>query len=158
MRVAYLNMSDPTEECPPGFRLYNWNGIRACGRASLSGGSCQSVNFPSYSIRYSQVCGQVIGHSIENPDAIYPLTRGQCLNGPYVDGISITCGNPRKHIWTFMASTIGVHECPCAINSPFTTVPSFIGNDYFCESGCPVFFQGNVNCIDPLWDGKQCGL
>ena len=23
MRVAYLNMSDPTEECPPGFRLYN---------------------------------------------------------------------------------------------------------------------------------------
>ena len=31
MRVAYLNMSDPTEECPPGFRLYNQNGIRACG-------------------------------------------------------------------------------------------------------------------------------
>ena len=52
-----------------------------------------------------------------------------------------------------MASTIGVQECPCAINSPFTTVPSFIGNDYFCESGCPGFFQGNVNCIDPLWDG-----
>ena len=22
MRVAYLNMSDPTEDCPPGFRLY----------------------------------------------------------------------------------------------------------------------------------------
>ena len=31
MRVAYLNMSDPTEECPPGFRLYNQKGIRACG-------------------------------------------------------------------------------------------------------------------------------
>ena len=31
MRVAYLNMSDPTEECPPGFRLYNESGIRACG-------------------------------------------------------------------------------------------------------------------------------
>ena len=28
MRVAYLNMS---EECPPGFRLYNSNRIRACG-------------------------------------------------------------------------------------------------------------------------------
>ena len=31
MRVAYLNMSDLTKECPPGFRLYNTNGVRACG-------------------------------------------------------------------------------------------------------------------------------
>ena len=58
MRVAYLNMSDPTEECPPGFRLYNQNGIRACGRpVSAQAGYCQSVKFPSYSISYSQVCG-----------------------------------------------------------------------------------------------------
>ena len=30
MRVAYLNMTDPSEECPRGFRLYNQNGVRAC--------------------------------------------------------------------------------------------------------------------------------
>ena len=26
MRVAYLNMTDPSEKCPRGFRLYNQNG------------------------------------------------------------------------------------------------------------------------------------
>ena len=47
--------------------------------------------------------------------------------------------------------------CPCAPNSP-VTVPSFIGNDYFCESGCPGQYQKNVFYSgDPLWDGEQCG-
>lgn len=51
MRLAYLNMSDPTEQCPSGFRLYEESDIRACGRQS--GPGCQSVIFPSYSISYS---------------------------------------------------------------------------------------------------------
>ena len=31
MRVAYLNMTDSSEKCPEGFRLYSENGVRACG-------------------------------------------------------------------------------------------------------------------------------
>ena len=42
MRVAYLNMTDPSEECPRGFRLYNQNSVRACGRPASSSGGCQS--------------------------------------------------------------------------------------------------------------------
>ena len=42
-RMAYLNMSDPTEECPSGFRLYNQNGLWACGRPMTSGGSCPTL-------------------------------------------------------------------------------------------------------------------
>ena len=34
-RIAYLNMSDPHEQCPSGFKLYNQNGVRGCGRAAL---------------------------------------------------------------------------------------------------------------------------
>ena len=104
MRVAYLNMSDPKEVCPPGFRLYEENGVRACGRpVSSPAGYCQSVKFPSYSISYSQVCGRVIGYQYGTPNAIEPY-GGYNINAAYVDGISITCGNPRKHIWTFMAA------------------------------------------------------
>ena len=33
-RVAYLNMSDPTQQCPSSLRLYSANGVRACGRPS----------------------------------------------------------------------------------------------------------------------------
>ena len=167
MRVAYLNMSDPTEECPPGFGLYDENGTRACGRPPSSpGGYCQSVKFPSYNIDYSQVCGRVIGYEYGNPDAIHSRPGANYgFNAAYVDGVSITRGKTRQHIWTFMASlqensfdANGVTECPCAPKSPLT-VPSFIGNDYFCESGNPNnFWEYNVLYTDPLWDGKQCGL
>ena len=164
MRVAYLNMSDSTEECPPGFRLYDENGVRACGRPQSSpAGYCQSVKFPSYSISYSQVCGRVTGYQYGSPDAIAAAELHNNLNAAYIDGVSLTCGNPRKHIWTFIAAlqenffySNGVQECPCAPNSPVTP-QSFVGNDYFCESGCPGHWQKKLY-TDPLWDGKQCGL
>ena len=166
MRVAYLNMSDSTEDCPTGFNLYNYNGIRACGRPTTSPkGHCQSVKFPSYSISYSQVCGRVIGYQYGSPDAIHPgQSQSNNINGAYVDGVSLTYGNPRKHIWTFMAGlqenfyySDKKHECPCSPSSPVTP-PAFIGNDYFCESGCPGHWKLKVFYTDPLWDGKQCGI
>ena len=39
MRVAYLNMTDSSEKCPDGFRLYSENGVRSCGRPVSSGGT-----------------------------------------------------------------------------------------------------------------------
>ena len=70
MKVAYLNMTDSSEECPRGFRLYNANGVRACGRPASSSGGCQSsVQFQSYSVQYSEVCGRVTGYQYHSPDA-----------------------------------------------------------------------------------------
>ena len=82
--------------------------------------------------------------------------------------MSITQGNPRKHIWTFIAAlqenthafATRTSEYPCAPDSPPLHVPqSFVGNDYFCESGSPSNFDlTTLHTADPLWDGKQCGL
>ncbi len=160
MRVGYLNMTDSNEKCPPGFRLHEQNGVRACGRPS---GGCESVTYPSHDISYSQVCGRVIGYQQGAPDAIYHQQLG--INSYYVDGVSITRGYPRQHIWTFMAAiqensffSNGVYACPCAPNSPVTPA-SFIGNDYFCESGNPGLYDlTTFRYADPLWDGEQCGL
>ena len=44
-RIAYLNMSNPSQSCPSGFRLYESGGVRACGRPVSSVGSCASVKF-----------------------------------------------------------------------------------------------------------------
>ena len=62
------------------------------------------------------------------------------INAAYVDGISLSHGYPRKHIWTFMASlrknvfaTHGQGDCPCGPNSPVTS-PLFVGNDYISVS------------------------
>ena len=166
-RLAYLNMSDSTEYCPAGFKLYESNGVRACGRANSSTiGSCQSVKFPSNGICYSQVCGRVVGYQYYSTDAVYSANND--INSHYVDGVSITRGSPRQHIWTLMSGLLeasyyidGRYNCPCSQGSlQNSTVQSFIGNDYFCESGNPrpdgTFSQG-LYTQDPLWDGKGCG-
>ena len=49
-----------------------------------------------------------------------PVTASNTLDGVYVDGISITTGNPRKHVWTYAVglsdnfNLFTVHNCPCA--------------------------------------------
>ena len=161
MRVAYLNMTDPSEECPRGFRLYNQNGVRACGRPASSPGGCQSsVQFPTYGVPYSEVCGRVTGYQYFSTDAFASPNVG--INSSYVDGVSLTHGSPRRHIWTLAAGLHeniltrgGIYTCPCSPGS-VQVPPAFVGNDYFCESGCPGTYQQKLY-PDPLWDGEGCG-
>ena len=134
MRVAYLNMTDNCEKCPDEFRLYSENGVRACGRPVSSGGSCAGITFPSGNIEYSQICGKVIGYQVGFPDGAYPSTSS--INSHYCDGISLTHGNPRRHIWTFTTDNYLYSRCPCSMSDP-RTPPSFVGSDYYCESGSP---------------------
>ena len=164
-RLAHLNMTNSKENCPSGFRLYQSGGVRACGRATSSGGSCVSVQFPSNGISYSQVCGRVMGYQFGSTDA---NPHQNNLNSYYIDGVSITRGSPRQHVWTLLA---GLHEaaihshgqfnCPCANGSlQNPTLQSLAGNDYFCESGNPATadtWQYSLYASDPLWDGEGCG-
>jgi hypothetical protein len=48
------------------------------------------------------------------------------------------------------------YACPCAPTTK-STPASFIGNDYFCESGSPGKWR-YIFYPDPLWDGQQCGV
>ena len=65
------------------------------------------------------------------------------INFTYVDGVGLTHGNPREHIWTFAAAlnrndnlTDGwSSHCPCQFDiNPFDP-PPFAGEDFFCDSG-----------------------
>ena len=158
MRVAYLNMTDSNEKCPEGFSLYSENGVRACGRPfSYGSGSCVGTTFPSDSIEYSQVCGKVIGYQVASPDGIV----GDDIDGHYIDGISLTHGSPRKHIWSFFSGPFENYHasrCPCGTVDP-VSAPPFVGTDYYCESGNPnsKSQEGKFYSSDPLWDGKDCG-
>ena len=170
-RIAYLDMSDSTEECPPGFILYQSGSVRACGRQSSNNAGCQSVKFTSNGISYSQVCGRVVGYQYGTPDALYPGpyqgesygsvidTHHNNINSYYVDGISLTHGFPHQHIWTYTAGLNeaslfldGRFNCPCSQGSLQNfTIPSFIGN----ESGNPINggWQIKFYTADILWDG-----
>uniref|UniRef100_A0A1X7TQV1 Uncharacterized protein n=1 Tax=Amphimedon queenslandica TaxID=400682 RepID=A0A1X7TQV1_AMPQE len=93
------------------------------------------------------------------------------MNSYYADGVSITRGPPRQHVWTLMAGLLessnftlfndGRYLCPCSQGSPQnSTLQYFIDNDYFCESGnsdANRFFRRILYTSDPLWDGKGCG-
>ena len=70
-------------------------------------------------------------------------------------GISITHGaNPRKHIWTYAGAFKG-NFCPCAGG---TATPTFVGSDYYCESGLDTLpFAHVLYSNDTLWDGQDYG-
>ena len=167
-RVAYLNMTDPSQQCPSAWTLktHSSEPRRLCGRDSSSA-SCKSVTYSTFGVNYSHVCGRVVGYQSGVPDAF--ANPSQTIEGYYVDGVSLTHGSPgaRQHIWTFAAgyvennpSSYPQWSCPCADRAQaLSLVPSFVGNDYFCESGDPNLHSASDPLLenDSLWDGQGCG-
>ena len=164
-QLAHLDMSDPSQQCPSAWREYNSSGVRACGRPDTGGASCPGVMYLPND-QYSRVCGRAIGYQYGNTDAFGNAAISQSLNSYYVYGVSITHGTPRNHIWTYAAGlTEGLNSCvqcncPCADpdNQSNAIVPSFIGDNYYCESGNPsdTYIADFLYSSDPLWDGEQC--
>ena len=163
-RVAYLNMNDPTQQCPSAWREYNTSGVRACGTPNITEKSERGCVSHMYRIstQYSRVCGRIIGYQYGSPDALHMNTIDQS----YVDGISITHGaqDSREHIWTYAAgvtesSGLGdtIDNCPCS-RFPGTEAPSFVGTNFYCESANPTdtFRRDHLFLDDKLWDGQQC--
>ena len=159
-RVAYLNMTEPGTTCPSGLTQTGYNNLdhHVCGRSNPSSGGCDSTFFSTYSINYTNVCGQVIGYQYRSPDAFNTGTSD--IDSYYVDGVSITySSNPRQHIWTYAAGLTETHldsnGCPCNSGSS-TSPPSFVSNDYYCESGTYSSWSSILYADDPLWDGQNC--
>ena len=161
MRVAKLDMTNSSTQCPSGLRQRTDPNLRTCIKNSDSGG-CSSVTF-STSNTFSRVCGKIKAYQIGNLNAFYPPTSN--IDNHYVDGISLTHGRPRQHIWTFAAATNAVsispvHKCSCFdinIASSVTPPPAFVGNDYFCDAGTTRYMNFILYSDDPLWDGAGCG-
>ena len=160
--VAYLNMTNPTWQCPDGWRELTAP-IRTCRRAN--GSYINSVVFDSNGMLYNSVCGRIIGYQFGTPEAFLFYNNNQSnytLEANYVDGVSVTYGQQghRKHIWTFVGargeSYQPTYVCPCT-NTGNIRIPPWVGTDYFCESGTVTAQEGIFYQQDPLWDGQGCG-
>ncbi|XP_019850080.1 PREDICTED: uncharacterized protein LOC109580926 isoform X2 [Amphimedon queenslandica] len=135
-RIAYL---DTTMNCPSGLQKLMTGGIRVCRREGNSAG-CRSNVFQTNGISYSQICGKVVGYQKGTTDAV--RTNNNNIDSAYLDGVSITRGSPRQHVWSYMAG----HQSN--INSR---------EHYYCESGINGNPNGNsIYIADPLWDGNNC--
>ena len=157
-RVAYLNMSDTSQHCPSV-----WQEIttphRVCGRRS-TGASYEGLTYTTGSEQYDQVCGRIIGYQSGSTDSFAFTSRS--IDSYYLDGVSVTHGPSRQHIWSFSAgfdeSSNSGEACPCVTGSTSgNRIPSFVGQNYFCETGITQWNDIYFPNGDPLWDGQGCG-
>ena len=164
-RVAFINMTNTSYNCPTGLNLTSYYSKRTCERAHTNSGECSSTTFSVGGLSYSRVCGKIKGYQFGATIVFY--TTNQDINNQYVDGVSLTHGGPgrHQHIWTFAAglteAPAGYHiiraSCPCDtyVNS---YIPTFVRNNYFCESGLHSPWNGHLELFpaDALWDGQNC--
>ena len=172
MRAAYLNMTNSNQKCPTNLAESADTSLRVCTPIDKSG-TCASVIFSLSNFSYSKVCGRIRGYQVGSTDSFgYSGTntvRVQSLNGNFVDGVVLTHGNGtrRQHIWTFAAAfeeevgSVTGFNCECtniAMDDLVASVPSFVGEHYFCDTGVRTAVSGREFFIaDPLWDGAGCG-
>ena len=84
-RVAELDMTNSSHQCPSGLTQHNDSNIRTCRRMESSRGcSSAMINIP-YS--YWRVCGRVIAYQVGTTNA-FARRSNTTLEGDYVDGVS----------------------------------------------------------------------
>ena len=167
MRTGYFNLTQG-DACPHPLQRFQASGKWYCRRNVPRG--CTSVNFNSHGHKYTEVCGMIEAYEYGAMHAFYHSTADMKVDDiRYVYGVSITHGQPpRSHIWTY---AVGLHanptnsgwrssNCPCTKLGTTATLPNFLQNDYYCDSGNPTGYRQPFNILypDQLWDnsGPSC--
>ncbi len=120
-RIATLNPLNKSQYCTGDISV-NEDG---CYKTSPMPG-CSEFVFSMFNLNlsYTHICGIAEGSYFGAPDGFAGSRRSSTttIDENYVDGISLTYGNPshRTHIWTFSACG---GDCTA-------TVPDFVGNHY----------------------------
>eukprot|EP00731_Ephydatia_muelleri_P013441 Em0007g751a len=169
-RIAYLNMTDLNQTCPSNWTLVTYPGnsgttLRACQRKNA--GSCDVAYYSVKGKRYTQICGRIVANAYGQTEAFNSyLTGVTSINSYYLDGMDITRGNPRQHVWSFASSTTRMNTlnylCPCSnknLNINSSSVPPFVGSNYFCDCGAPPY-QSDAPGVHYynhiMWSGTDC--
>jgi len=157
-KIASFNIT-AGDSCPSPWVKSSYNNVSFCIPAITTGG-CHSVGYSTNGMSYQRVCGRASAYQKGSPDAfVYSQSYG--IDSYYVEGLSITRGSPREHIWTYAVGVTDSGNNPCC-NCPCATVsgsdpPSFVGSHYYCESGASSTYDVNAYYFsDVLWDGAGC--
>ena len=162
IRVWHMNFSEHGADCPQPW-VRRQDGLKPyCAMASSKAG-CSSIIAQYFD--FSKIRGLVTGYQKGTPDGFRASKDDNAdIDDPYVDGVSITVGQPheqRKHVWTYAAGltkkgNYPTANCPCSV-TPGPNPSSFVGEHYYCSSGSPDFpDSGHIYVDNPLWDGTGC--
>ena len=134
---------------------------------------CTSVHFKGLGKNYTAVCGMVGAYQYGSIEGFAHSSASKTPDDLYAHGLSITHGSsPRRHLWTYAVGlnanpdsdphyhTYLVFQCPCTASGTSSTLPNFLRNDYYCDSGNPnsnTWKDGQLY-PDRLWDnyGPSC--
>ena len=158
--VADLDMSKG-DDCP-----LHWNKVAQYStsmcRAVITGDAkCLGVTFKVNGIKYNKTLGMIRGYQKGTTDGFRASHDDNAgINEAYVDGVSITIGDPRKHVWTYAAGLSAEENrpkgnCPCSpTRGP--NPPAFVGENYYCQSGSRSSPDHDTYYMLPLWMGSGC--
>ena len=100
------------------------------------------------------MCGFARGYNSRTTDGFtWRPVGGWTINQTYVDGLSITYGNPRQHLWTMAAGCSSSYSNANQIR----TAPSFIANHLYCDTNNPLWYKGDClgsstpSCNEDRW-------
>ena len=157
MRVANISVSANSDSCPGELYQIGSSNHYAC-KIETPNSASSSLFFSTHNTRYSHICGEVTAYQMGTLKAFKSAVDTSdelIIDMSYVDGISITNGCPRKHIWTFAAAHTGQGQSSCPCNGGHQP-PSFVGNNYTCDSGCNPCNIDNNDYYRRLWEGSSC--
>ena len=156
------------DACPSGWTRITTPGAspKVVCHSENDATGCYSAIFTTYNITFNKICGQVKGYQKGFSEAFWSnkYVATKSISSYYVDGMSITLGNPLKHVWSY---AVGYSDdgdnptanCPCAA-TPGPDPPAFVGNNYYCESGTTGTRnndnKNDYHISDMLWDGFGC--
>ncbi len=110
------------------------------------------------------MCGRIKAYQFGTTNRFRDGGANPTIDGTYMDGISLTHGNPRQHIWTFAGDEVNSNiasNCPCTNihgTNGATPPPSFVANNYFCDTSSSSAVVVTFYSSNPLWDGARCSL
>ena len=149
------------DDCPSGWRKSTFSGVSFCRINSDDTDACTSAYFSTNGISYQRVCGRARGYQKGRTTAFFGhRVFNQGIDGNYADGLLITYGALRQHIWTYTSGGFDNHpstqfKCPCA-GGQYAS-PVFVGTNYYCESGAANIEDYSAYYFnDPLWDRSGC--
>jgi hypothetical protein len=149
---------EPLERCPSGLEPVEG------GCAIPWELECGDANVVSWTIpvgtAYQAVRGFARGLQWHSTDGFAVLLRGTpghpTVDEVYVEGVSITRGQPRQHVWTYVCGLMrtGGSSCPCWQGG--LPAPPFVGTHYTCDSGNHTDGWEEIwYTDDPLWDDNS---
>ena len=159
--VANFDLTEG-DDCPsPLNKTILSNGMSMC-QTSVPELGCLAVKFSVGGKKYNKTSGSIRGYQKGTTDGFRASHDDNWgINEAYVDGVSITIGdNRRKHVWTYAAGFSAeenkpTSNCPCSVTRG-PDPPTFVGGNYYCQSGSRLIPDQDTYYMSPLWQGNGC--